>query len=108
VLTSDKQQKLDGLLKLGAERNEIARALAIRAGFIKDYLTDNPGLRTAWKTAYEAKQRTEYREHFLEVLENNPGVPVRRIRRIPGSGFEWLYRNDRDWLAGHLPEIWRR
>lgn len=108
VLTSDKQQELDDLLKLGVERSEIAKALAIRTGFIKDYLAENPGLRAAWETAYEAKRTAEYREHFLEVLQNNPGVPIKRIRRIPGNGFEWLYRNDRDWLVGHLPEIWRR
>lgn len=108
VLTSDKQQKLDDLLKLGAGRSEIAKALAIRTGFIRDYLAENPELRTAWETANEAMRRTEYREHFLKVLQNNPGVPIKRVRRIPGNGFEWLYRNDRDWLAGHLPEIWRR
>lgn len=108
VLTSDCKQKLDGLLELGTERNQIATSLGIRSAFIKDYLAENPLLRTAWETAYEAKRRTEYRDHFLEVLQNNPGVPVKRIRRIPGNGFEWLYRNDRDWLAGHLPELWRR
>lgn len=72
MLTSDKQQKLDDLLKLGAGRSEIAKALAIRTGFINDYLAEKRQLRTAWETAYEAKRRTEYREHFLEVLKKNP------------------------------------
>ncbi|MDP1610675.1 MAG: TnsD family Tn7-like transposition protein [Sulfuritalea sp.] len=108
VLTPDSKQKLDGLLKAGAERNQIATSLGIRSAFIKDYLAEHPEIRTAWKAAYEVKRTANYRDHFLEVLQNNPGVPIKRIRRIPGNGFEWLYRNDRDWLAGHLPEIWRR
>lgn len=108
VLTPDTKDKLDDMLKAGAERSDIATALGIRKAFIKDYLAERRELRTAWEKAYETQQKEGYRKHFLEVLQNNPGVPIKRIRRIPGNGFEWLYRNDRDWLASHLPEIWRR
>lgn len=108
VLTPESKQKLDDLLKAGAGRSQIAAALGIRTAFIKDYLAEHPELRTAWGMAYETKRTAAHREHFLEVLQNNPGVPIKRIRRISGNGFEWLYRNDRDWLASHLPAIWRR
>lgn len=108
VLTSALQEKLDALLVSGEDRGEIASALGIRKAFIKDYLADRQELRLVWVQAYGSKKRARYREYFLRVLNEHPGVPIKRIRRISGVGFEWLYRNDLDWLMSHLPEIWRR
>ncbi len=108
VLTPALQERLDALLASGEDRGEIASALGIRKAFIKDYLANRPELRLAWRNAYGTKKRAGYREHFLRILNEHPGVPIKRIRQISGNGFEWLYRNDLDWLRGHLPEIWRR
>lgn len=108
VLTSDTKERLDGMLKTGAERRDIATVLGIRKAFIKDYLAERPELRATWEMAYETKRTAEYREHFLKVLQDNPGVPIKRIRNIPGNGFQWLFNNDLDWLKENLPGIWRR
>lgn len=108
VLTPALQEKLDALLVSGQSREDIASTLSIRKSFIKDYLAERPALRLAWAQGYEFKKRNRYREHFLQVLNEHPGVPIKRIRRISGNGFEWLYRNDLEWLRSHLPEIWRR
>lgn len=108
VLTPELQDRLKAMLITGKSRNEIASALGIRKAFIKDYLAERPGLRQAWIQAHLANRKTSYRAHFLRVLEEHPGVPIKRIRRIKGNGFEWLYRNDLEWLKSHLPEIWRR
>jgi hypothetical protein len=73
-----------------------------------DYLAEHFELRTAWETTYEAKRMEEHRKHFAKVLQDNPGVPIKRIRNIPGNCFEWLYPNGRDCLTSHFPGIWRR
>lgn len=99
---------LEKLLKAGACREEIVKKLQVRKSWIKDYLVWLPGLRVEWEKALMAERAVRYREHFLKVLDDNPGVPIKRIRRINGNGFEWLYRNDREWLIEHLPGIWRR
>lgn len=99
---------LEELLRTGTSREEIVKRLGIRTSWIKDYLATLPELRAHWEKAREAEQLARYREHFLKVLDDNPGVPMKRIRRISRNGFEWLYRNDREWLIEHLPEIWRR
>lgn len=108
VLTHETEKTLNQLLRSGEEREIIAETLGIRKSFIKDYLARHSELRKAWESAHDMRQRGCYREKFLRVLHENPGVPIKRIRRIPGNGFDWLYRNDRDWLASNLPGIWRR
>jgi hypothetical protein len=108
VLTLALKGALDDLLRSGADRNEISKQLKVRKAFIKDYLAVQPELRDEWSRAFAAHQTERYRKHFLQVLQENPTVPIKRIRRIRGNGFEWLYRNDRDWLVENLPGIWRR
>jgi hypothetical protein len=82
--------------------------LSIRAGFIKDYLFLRPELARKWKEAYLDRQRSDHRKAFLAVLSDNPGLPIKKIRRLPGNGFQWLYNNDLEWLRSVLPAIWRR
>lgn len=108
VLTPELQDRLKAMLITGKSRDEIASALGIRKAFIKDYLAERPELKRAWIQAHLTSRKASYRAHFLRVLEEHPGVPIKRIRRINGNGFEWLYRNDLEWLKTHLPEIWRR
>lgn len=108
IVTPEFRNALEDLLRAGADRDEIMRQLGVRRAFIKDYLAGQPGLRTVWEQAIAVERTAHYRAHFLQVLEDNPGVPLKRIRRISGNGFEWLYRNDREWLAENLPGIWRR
>lgn len=108
ILTHEVRQALEELLRAGVDRGEITRQLGIRKGFIKDYLAGKPELRAAWEQATAAERVARYRAHFLRILEDNPDVPIKRIRRIRGNSFEWLYRNDRAWLAENLPSIWRR
>lgn len=108
VLTPELQDRLKAMLITGKSRDEIVSMLGIRKAFIKDYLAERPELRQAWIQAHLANEKTRYRTHFLRVLEEHHGVPIKRIRRIKGNGFEWLYRNDLEWLKIHLPGIWHR
>lgn len=108
IVTPEFRKALEDLLLAGADRDEITRQLGVRKAFIKDYLAGKSELRAAWEQATALEKAARYRTHFLRVLEDNPGVPIKKIRHISGNGFEWLYRNDREWLAENLPGIWRR
>jgi hypothetical protein len=108
VLTTELQDRLKAMLITGKSRDEIASTLGIRKAFIKDYLAERPELRQAWINAHLANRKASYRAHFLRILEDYPGIPIKRIRRINGNGFEWLYRNDLEWLKIHLPGVWHR
>lgn len=108
VLTVALKAELDARLQFGEGRDEIAIALGVRKSFIKDYLAERQELRIAWDKAHRERARANYRAHFLQVLAEHPGVPIKRVRRISGCGFQWLYRNDKEWLISQLPQIWRR
>jgi len=62
-------------------------------------------LKSACTHAWTENRKKKYRRHFLEVLRENPGVPMKQIKRISGNGFQWLYRNDKKWLANSLPTV---
>lgn len=108
VLTKDLETTLCTLLSAGKTRDEIASALKIRKSFIKNYLAEQPELKHIWMQALLSNKKAIYRAHFLRILDEHPGVPIKRIRRLSDSGFEWLYRNDLEWLQSNLPGIWHR
>lgn len=105
VLSPNVERRLQILLKAGKERQEISSELGIRTSFIKDYLARHPPLKSAWTHAWSESRKKKYRKHFLEVLRDNPGVPMKQIKRISGNGFQWLNRNDKKWLADSLPTV---
>lgn len=108
VLTEEKEVSLKKLLLAGEDPHHIAAELGMSVKYIRAYLGEHFELRNVHWIALTNRVRECKRAHFLEVLDQSPGVPIKRIRRIPGNGFEWLYRNDLDWLRGHLPKIWSR
>lgn len=108
IVGTETEAMLRKLLSEGVERREIAEELSIRPSFIKNYLAAHPELASEWTTKHLTKIRARYREKFLKVLSDNPGLPIKAIRRIRSNGFQWLYNNDLEWLRTVLPEIWRR
>jgi hypothetical protein len=105
VLTLELKMRLHALLFAGKDRKEIVAELGVRGAFIKDYLAKQPALRSAWLDANMRNKKANYRKSFLSVLDTYPGVPIKKIRRIKGNGFDWLYRHDLDWLRIHLPSM---
>lgn len=108
VLTSALEVQLKKMLQAGDEREEIATTLGIRKSFIKDYLASHPTMRSTWEQAHLEHKLQTYRNSLLTLLAQNPRAPIKRIRQTPGSGFQWLYRHDRSWLARKLPSIRRK
>jgi Tn7-like transposition protein D/TniQ len=91
------------LLRKGLSRLAIADQLPISPASLTRLLSREPELRDEWRAAIFSQQQTTNRAAFLDLIERNPGVPVKALRRIPGNGYTWLYRHDRDWLIENLP-----
>ena len=108
IVGTEKEGRLRILLSDGVERTEIAKELSIRPSFLKDYLAAHPDLACSWTEKLRARRLAQYRAHFLHVLKNHPALPIKKLRRIPENGFQWLYNNDLEWLRSVLPAIWRR
>jgi hypothetical protein len=108
IVGSPIEPQLIERLKRGDNPMGVASALGIRRNFIKDYLATRPALRQEHETKRFRRLQEEYRTKFLRTLAANPSLPIKRIRRESNSGFEWLYRNDREWLTEILPGVWHR
>lgn len=108
IVGTEKEAALVQALCAGKGRAEICRELGVRNSFIKDYLAGRPELRLTWESMHTAMLKQEYQNRFLKILAENPTLPIKAIRRLAGSGFQWLYNNDRDWLREILPAIWKR
>lgn len=108
VVGTERENQLREMLNNGCNRREIADSLTLRPSFIKSYLADNPELRIRWQTVRRARERELHRAQLLSVLDANPGLPVKAIRRLPQNGFQWLYKHDLEWLREILPAIWKR
>jgi hypothetical protein len=96
------------LLEAGLSKTAIAKATGIGSQSLNRLISSEPAVARAWREARLAKDRARHREGFKQLLKRNPGVPISAVRKIPGNGFHWLYRHDRDWLLKHLPAIWQQ
>lgn len=95
-------------LRGGAAKSEISRQTGVSMTSITRLLSSEPDLRAAWRDAiFRARQR-HYRADFLTLLAENPGVPIKLLRKYPNNRYAWLYRHDRQWLIEHLPTLERR
>lgn len=103
VLTTEMKKDLQAKLKAGASRGAIVDALGLRRGYLKDYLAANPDLKAEWQAQERALSLERYRQHFLDLLERHPGMPIKLLRQIPGNGYSWLVRHDPEWLRSNLP-----
>jgi hypothetical protein len=105
VLTGESESHLRLLIQAGKEYAEISREMGIRKSFIRSYLANDTVLRQFWHQRRREKLRESHRKALLGLLEAHRGVPLKKIRLIPGNGFSWLARNDRDWLVQNLPML---
>jgi len=108
IVGTETEDELIVMLRRGCSRAAIVKRLGVRPAFIKDYLAARPNLRDEWEAQNFERRRLARRLRFQRTLTRNPGVPIKRIRQMPGNGFQWLYKNDRDWLEEQLPAIWRQ
>ena len=108
IVGTSKEAELVSRLNRGESRQSIAATLCIRTSFIKDYLATRPELKRSWQAANFMHERAKHRQQLLSTLATHPGLPIKKIRLVPGNGFQWLLNNDREWLQQQLPAIWRR
>ena len=106
TLSSKRISKATKLLKKGLDKKEVVILTGISEVSINRLLGANQILYEKWKKVRFEITKKKYREHFLVLLDSYPGLPINNLRKIPGNGYHWLYRNDRSWLSEHLPKVW--
>ena len=93
------------LLRKGMKKGDVAAQCGVSMPTLTRLLSVDIELRDTWRSAIAQTRRIQNRQRFKALLEKHPGVPIRLLRRIPGNGYAWLYRNDRNWLIENLPSL---
>ena len=99
----EKLIQIKRLIQSGNDKCVICEQAAISLGSLNRILRSDHNLLELWRRAQFTKKRSQRREHFLKVLKQNPGIPIKLVREIPGNGYQWLYRHDRIWLRENIP-----
>lgn len=97
------QSSIDRFLNEGTSRAAISTALNVSRKWITSYLARHPDQRQKWIEANRANEIGNRRSQLLELLAAHPAASQKEIRSIPGNPFQWLKRNDLDWLKENLP-----
>lgn len=108
VIDADLEKHLVAALHAGLSKKQMADTIKVRPYVIEDYLLTHPELKGTWETARASNRREYHRRQLAETLRKHPSLSVTAARRLPGSGFQWLYLHDREWLQGILPAIWKQ
>lgn len=106
TFSEEKRSTARKLLRSGHDLIAVADAIDVSRISISRLLGSEPELEEAWKTARFLVRRKQIRKQFQRIARQTPSLPVKQLRRMPGNGYMWLYRNDREWLREHLPAIW--
>ncbi len=89
-------------LRKGTAKKQVANANSVSVVTITRLLSSEPRLHQEWQSAISSARRELYRCDFQALLGDNPGVPLRLLRKLPNNHYMWLYRHDADWLAETL------
>lgn len=94
-------------LAQGLSCEEVAQKTTASIDAVRRYRDTHGDVRAAWNAARGLRQRDAFRRDFLEVMQANPDAHQTRLRKTPGSHFDWLRKHDHEWLANQLPGLWR-
>jgi hypothetical protein len=94
-------------LRAGKEKVDVIAATSISSVSLNRLLSSEPTLREQWLSAKLERYKKQNRIRFFNVLKEHPGVPVWLLRKLPNTGWHWLYRHDREWLIQIGPTLWQ-
>ena len=103
IHTLDRLEAIRERLLRGEAKSAIAKDLGISAVIVDRVVSSEPAVASVWREARRETARTAYRRHFAELVAAMQGATIKQIRAAQGSGYAWLYRHDRQWLAGIMP-----
>jgi hypothetical protein len=99
-------ESIRSLLRDGKDKDEICQACGISQVSLNRLISSEPTVAEQWRKARHDQARVENRGRFAKAVADHRGWTLKQIRALPGNGYMWLYRNDRDWLLEHLPGLW--
>lgn len=92
------REQILGCLRKGVEKNSIAERYGISVSTINRILSSDPHLMAAWKTQRRELLLHDHRTKWVSGIAMNPDASPKILRLMLPKVYQWLYRNDNDWL----------
>lgn len=108
IVDANLEKHLVAALHGGLSKKQMTDTLKVRPYVIDDYLLTHPELKETCETARHNNRKELHRRQLVEMFRKYPDLSATAVRRLPGSGFQWLYQHDREWLQEILPTIWNQ
>jgi hypothetical protein len=98
------QVSLRADLRIGMDKQTAAENNSISVQTVTRFLRTEPGLYEAWELAAFRKKQALARSSWNKSLKSHGHLGTNWLRAQDPQIYGWLYRNDRAWLQGNLPQ----
>ncbi|WP_081804239.1 TnsD family Tn7-like transposition protein [Dyella jiangningensis] len=104
TFTAEKQGRARQMLKNGQDIGNVSARLTISRQTVRRMLAADRHLAETWVNTRLLAHRGKARSRFNLIVQRNPQLTTKALRRVPNNCYMWLYRHDRAWLCHHLPK----
>lgn len=108
VMTSTLLERIRADLGNGLDRSLVASTHRVSLVSINRLLSTEHDLLATWRRVRYDAARARNRARLLALIHREPTMTNQQLKKMPGSGWTWLYRHDRAWLEATLPTLWNR
>ena len=99
------REQILGCLRKGVEKKSIAEQYSISVSTINRILSSDPHLMAAWKTQGRELLLHDHRTKWVSGIVMNPDASPKILRLMLPKVYQWLYRNDNDWLMAQTKRM---
>lgn len=94
-------------LTRGERVAKIAASSGVSASTVNRILGADDDLKAARHRSTFSHRSLVARSCFVRLCKIHAHLPLSELRKLPGNGYAWLYRNDREWLSETLRRFGR-
>ena len=106
-MTTRVREKMIGLLKIGIDKETVAKESGLSVVTVTKLLRTEVGLSDLLHLARFNNAQKSNREIWTKIVVINPNLGVRAVRMLEPSAYIWLYRHDQSWLNKESEKLQR-
>lgn len=99
------RERIVNSLRKGVGKNSIAERYGTSARTINRILSADPQLMAAWRDQRGDLMKQDQRGEWVNAIYKNPDASPKILRSMLPKVYQWLYRNDIDWLLAQTKRI---
>lgn len=100
-------EEIRRLLARGEHVDKISASSGVSTSVVNRILGADDRIKALRRNSTFTQMRLIARTSFSRICQNHDHLPLSELRKLPGNGYAWLYRNDRQWLSKTLRRLGR-